>query len=191
MRQPQPVSERMSVGARLLRREDVRAMGGSFSWPPSASSGAAAGVGRAELGTHDAKRGKQPHAWEGEEECCVICLEPYSSGDTVTELAPCGHRFHAAEIERWLCHHSASCPACRASVVVAAPAAADDADDASFFRPGWLTMGGRRQWGAGGGAPSGQRVRGEEYHGDGDVEDRSINVDYGAGELLPDFITDD
>ncbi|KAG2216711.1 hypothetical protein INT45_005664 [Circinella minor] len=43
---------------------------------------------------------------------CVICLDEFSSGDTVRKL-PCGHEYHCECIDPWLTIKSASCPLCK------------------------------------------------------------------------------
>ena len=48
---------------------------------------------------------------------CAICLEGFRRGASCRILPGCGHRFHAVCIGRWL-NMSATCPLCRAVVVV-------------------------------------------------------------------------
>jgi hypothetical protein len=43
---------------------------------------------------------------------CAICLESYKSGDTVSKLETCSHRFHTRCIEGWL-GYGDQCPTCR------------------------------------------------------------------------------
>ncbi|CAN6200848.1 unnamed protein product [Urochloa humidicola] len=43
---------------------------------------------------------------------CAICLSEFADGERVRELPVCGHRFHAACIDRWLVSRC-SCPTCR------------------------------------------------------------------------------
>lgn len=49
-------------------------------------------------------------------ECCALCLEPFSEGESVRVL-PCGHGFHQTCIDRWLLEVQAgcrrSCPVCK------------------------------------------------------------------------------
>ncbi|KAJ1281762.1 hypothetical protein BS78_04G330600 [Paspalum vaginatum] len=54
---------------------------------------------------------------EGE---CAICLAVFTEGDELRMLPHCAHGFHAACIDTWLGAH-ASCPTCRATIVVSAP----------------------------------------------------------------------
>ena len=56
---------------------------------------------------------------EGEEDICVICLEPFQHGDRLRVL-PCDHSFHVGCIDRWLSgthsHHecfTTGCPTCK------------------------------------------------------------------------------
>jgi Ring finger domain len=44
---------------------------------------------------------------------CVICLEPYKVGDTVSIGPLCRHVFHAACLQGWTRQCHASCPCCR------------------------------------------------------------------------------
>eukprot|EP00188_Purpureofilum_apyrenoidigerum_P001929 Plantae.Rhodophyta-Purpureofilum_apyrenoidigerum.ctg21151.p1 GENE.Plantae.Rhodophyta-Purpureofilum_apyrenoidigerum.ctg21151~~Plantae.Rhodophyta-Purpureofilum_apyrenoidigerum.ctg21151.p1 ORF type:complete len:436 (-),score=30.76 Plantae.Rhodophyta-Purpureofilum_apyrenoidigerum.ctg21151:184-1389(-) len=46
-----------------------------------------------------------------DEGTCVICMEPYHSGDPVKRL-PCLHSFHAQCLDEWL-HRSGTCPICK------------------------------------------------------------------------------
>lgn len=61
---------------------------------------------------------------------CAVCIVELRDGDPARRLPRCGHRFHADCVGAWLRLH-ATCPLCRASVVVA-PEAADGSrnDDA-------------------------------------------------------------
>nr|GLL37072.1 RING-H2 finger protein ATL64-like [Ipomoea trifida] len=49
---------------------------------------------------------------------CAICITEFSDGEVGMELEKCGHRFHAACMEKWVAHGtgSGSCPLCRAPV---------------------------------------------------------------------------
>ncbi|MQM08129.1 hypothetical protein Taro_040982 [Colocasia esculenta] len=55
-----------------------------------------------------------------DESQCAVCLSAFAEGEDVRRLPKCGHSFHAACIDAWLCAR-ASCPLCRASVLAAAP----------------------------------------------------------------------
>nr|GMD65973.1 E3 ubiquitin-protein ligase At4g11680-like [Ipomoea batatas] len=50
-------------------------------------------------------------------ECCSICLEEFTRGMVITELAPCSHRFHNACIAQWL-RNNPTCPICRCRCTV-------------------------------------------------------------------------
>ena len=43
---------------------------------------------------------------------CAVCLSAFDAGEQLTVL-PCRHRFHTAEIQRWLADHK-TCPLCKA-----------------------------------------------------------------------------
>ncbi|KAF2368872.1 Zinc finger RING-type [Trinorchestia longiramus] len=49
------------------------------------------------------------------EECCAVCLEAYSAGDTVRVL-PCRHEFHKACVDPWLLDHR-TCPMCKMDIL--------------------------------------------------------------------------
>ncbi|KAH3708535.1 uncharacterized protein LOC127858229 [Dreissena polymorpha] len=53
-----------------------------------------------------------PHDSRGD--TCHICLETYSTGDTLKTL-PCFHDFHSSCIDQWL-SSEVSCPTCRFEV---------------------------------------------------------------------------
>ncbi|TVU27578.1 hypothetical protein EJB05_19069, partial [Eragrostis curvula] len=48
---------------------------------------------------------------------CTICLAELAEGEELRVLPHCGHAFHVACIDTWLGAH-ASCPSCRATVMV-------------------------------------------------------------------------
>ncbi|GAA5873410.1 hypothetical protein JCM8547_005429 [Rhodosporidiobolus lusitaniae] len=47
---------------------------------------------------------------------CPFCLSDFENGDIVLEM-PCGHLFHAEEVESWLENQRGSCPVCRVSIL--------------------------------------------------------------------------
>jgi hypothetical protein len=49
---------------------------------------------------------------------CAICLAELVEGDELRVLPRCNHAFHMACIDTWL-GANASCPSCRAAIVVA------------------------------------------------------------------------
>ncbi|KAI8147701.1 hypothetical protein BJV82DRAFT_596591 [Fennellomyces sp. T-0311] len=61
------------------------------------------------------------------DDACVICLDEFSSGDTVRKL-PCGHEYHRECIDPWLTIKSASCPLCKHDCSLDVPKAASDVD---------------------------------------------------------------
>ena len=162
----QPVQERFSVGARVLRPEDLTRLR-FFCWGEGHSERGQTrvvatkdgqgrggdGGGHSENDSHlGSSVGSAQHRTEceedsdlpavEEEDVCAICLEPFRLGERVVSLQPyCSHYFHAVEAERWLCYHSASCPYCRAIVDPATRSLASDDNDDSALRPGWLLGG--------------------------------------------------
>ncbi|WVZ68306.1 hypothetical protein U9M48_017264 [Paspalum notatum var. saurae] len=58
-------------------------------------------------------------------QCCPICLGEFVDGDKVKALPRCGHGFHPGCVDAWL-RARASCPLCRASLLVDAVAAKPD-----------------------------------------------------------------
>lgn len=50
-------------------------------------------------------------ATSAKDKTCVVCSEDYGKGEGLLEM-PCGHRFHAACLRRWL-KATNSCPVCR------------------------------------------------------------------------------
>ncbi|KAF8748860.1 hypothetical protein HU200_012787 [Digitaria exilis] len=65
----------------------------------------------------------------GKAEECAVCIVELRDGDSARRLPRCGHRFHADCVGAWLRLH-ATCPVCRAGVVVG-PAAAAAGGEAS------------------------------------------------------------
>lgn len=55
----------------------------------------------------------------GEAECCTICLGDLVAKEEVRVLPKCGHFYHKACIDAWLCRRSTRCPVCRDVVIVA------------------------------------------------------------------------
>lgn len=53
-------------------------------------------------------------------ESCVICLCPIASNERVRKLPNCSHSFHRCCVDQWLLR-SASCPTCKAEVVINDP----------------------------------------------------------------------
>ncbi|CAO2180118.1 unnamed protein product [Urochloa humidicola] len=53
---------------------------------------------------------------------CAVCLAELEPGEKARALPRCGHRFHAECIDAWFCGN-ATCPLCRADVVVVTAAA--------------------------------------------------------------------
>ena len=52
---------------------------------------------------------------DGDDACCTMCLEPFSTGEDVSTLG-CGHSFHSDCIQRWLVTTVfvvRTCPICR------------------------------------------------------------------------------
>ncbi|NDC95364.1 E3 ubiquitin protein ligase [bacterium] len=54
----------------------------------------------------------QISAKETHEGVCNICMDAYTSTDTLTVL-PCKHLFHVHCIHDWLCKEKVTCPVCR------------------------------------------------------------------------------
>jgi hypothetical protein len=54
--------------------------------------------------------------WVLKQTCCSICTEDMKSDECLAFL-PCGHAFHRACIEQWLCGNQQTCPVCRESVL--------------------------------------------------------------------------
>lgn len=54
---------------------------------------------------------------------CAVCLAELEAGEKARALPRCGHRFHVECIDAWF-RGNATCPLCRADVVVAPPGAA-------------------------------------------------------------------
>lgn len=54
---------------------------------------------------------------------CAVCLAELEPGEKARALPRCGHRFHVECIDAWF-RGNATCPLCRADVVVVAPAGA-------------------------------------------------------------------
>ena len=51
---------------------------------------------------------------------CVICLEELGEESAIRTLEACGHRFHAACVDRWL-EQDVRCPVCRLSTKEGTP----------------------------------------------------------------------
>ena len=51
----------------------------------------------------------------GADQCCAICLEPYSPECVLRQL-PCGHCFHTRCVDEWLLQNG-SCPSCRSPLM--------------------------------------------------------------------------
>ncbi|TVU33264.1 hypothetical protein EJB05_25055, partial [Eragrostis curvula] len=51
---------------------------------------------------------------------CAVCLSAMQDGDAVRALPGCGHAFHAACVDAWLCAR-ATCPVCRARPALPPP----------------------------------------------------------------------
>ncbi|KAK3152629.1 hypothetical protein QOZ80_2BG0161510 [Eleusine coracana subsp. coracana] len=51
---------------------------------------------------------------------CAVCLCGMQDGDAVRALPGCGHAFHAACVDAWLCAR-ATCPVCRARPALPPP----------------------------------------------------------------------
>ena len=52
------------------------------------------------------------NAKDDNDEECNVCLDKMRSGETLTELKPCGHVFHKACVDEWF-KTSNNCPVCR------------------------------------------------------------------------------
>ncbi|CAO2169950.1 unnamed protein product [Urochloa humidicola] len=63
-------------------------------------------------GHDDAKKQQQ------QQQECAVCLGDFGDGERLRLLPPCRHAFHIDCIDAWL-HATATCPLCRAAVVVA------------------------------------------------------------------------
>lgn len=50
------------------------------------------------------------------EQDCAVCLTRFDPDSEANRL-PCGHFFHKACLEKWLCHWNVTCPLCRAHVL--------------------------------------------------------------------------
>ncbi|RLM93271.1 E3 ubiquitin-protein ligase EL5-like [Panicum miliaceum] len=59
---------------------------------------------------------------------CVVCLAELEPGEKARSLPRCGHRFHVECIDAWF-RGNATCPLCRADVVVVANAPSAPAED--------------------------------------------------------------
>ena len=53
---------------------------------------------------------------------CAVCLQDGAAPAAWSRVAPCGHRFHAACVEKWL-RVKPSCPVCRRPAAPSPPAA--------------------------------------------------------------------
>ncbi|KAK0545150.1 hypothetical protein OC845_005236 [Tilletia horrida] len=51
---------------------------------------------------------------------CAICLDNFADGDYV-RILPCGHCFHRAEVDEWLCKVRKLCPVCKRDCTVEVP----------------------------------------------------------------------
>jgi E3 ubiquitin-protein ligase ATL41 len=58
---------------------------------------------------------------------CAVCLSAVQDGEAVRALPGCGHAFHAACVDAWLCVR-ATCPVCRARPALPPPQRAPKAD---------------------------------------------------------------
>jgi len=56
------------------------------------------------------------------DDCCAVCLQDGAAPAAWSRVAPCGHRFHAACVEKWL-RVKPSCPVCRRPAAPSPPAA--------------------------------------------------------------------
>uniref|UniRef100_A0A0D9XYX4 RING-type E3 ubiquitin transferase n=1 Tax=Leersia perrieri TaxID=77586 RepID=A0A0D9XYX4_9ORYZ len=70
----------------------------------------------------------------GAREQCAVCIAAVKEGDTVRRLPACGHAFHAPCVDSWLRAH-ATCPVCRADVVVKVVDVAGEAEDEAAAPP--------------------------------------------------------
>jgi len=60
------------------------------------------------------------YAANGKETSCAVCLVEFEEGEELRKL-PCGHRFHAPCVDRWLLR-SSRCPLCMHEVDLPHPA---------------------------------------------------------------------
>lgn len=61
---------------------------------------------------------------------CSVCLGDYQADERLQRIPTCGHTFHIDCIDHWLAKHT-TCPLCRASLLPATKAPADQPDSES------------------------------------------------------------
>lgn len=76
-----------------------------------------AGIDKAALAAMPVLRFKEGRDAAAE---CAVCLCGMQDGDAVRAVPGCGHAFHAACVDAWLCAR-ATCPVCRARPVLPPP----------------------------------------------------------------------
>jgi hypothetical protein len=63
---------------------------------------------------------------EGSPPSCVICIEEYERGERCFVMPGCAHMFHRECVRKWLRQGNPTCPICRATLLVAPAAAAEE-----------------------------------------------------------------
>ncbi|XP_062221207.1 E3 ubiquitin-protein ligase EL5-like [Phragmites australis] len=99
-------------------RDGVHRTGSGAGLPVGKRPGGG-GIDKAALAAMPVLRFKAD-AHGGEAADCAVCLGAMQDGDAVRALPGCGHAFHVACVDVWLCAR-ATCPVCRARPALPPP----------------------------------------------------------------------